>query len=71
MSTYTTIATRTQSASDTRYRKTGQLIPMKYGRPYAIQEEKKIELTGDIVLEIEDGRVSGGKGAYQLIAGDA
>jgi putative ABC transport system ATP-binding protein len=36
-----------------------------------VTHDRRFLTPSDIVLEIEDGRVSGGKGAYQLIAGDA
>jgi putative ABC transport system ATP-binding protein len=36
-----------------------------------VTHDRRFLTPSDIVLEIEDGRVSGGKGAYQLIAGEA
>jgi putative ABC transport system ATP-binding protein len=36
-----------------------------------VTHDRRFITPSDIVLEIEDGRVSGGKGAYQLIAGEA
>ncbi len=36
-----------------------------------VTHDRRFITPSDIVLEIEDGRVGGGKGAYQLIAGEA
>ena len=35
-----------------------------------VTHDRRFITPSDIILEIEDGRVNGGKGAYQLIAGE-